>query len=309
MIAFALCAMSVFSVVASGCGLSDKIGSTIDQMTCEHVWDKGKETKKATCTEEGEFVKTCTICEKEEVKKLEKIAHSEVKIPAVAPTCTLPGLTEGRECAVCGEVYVKQEEVKARGHKVVTDAAKAPTCTEPGKTEGSHCEDCDVVFVAQETVAATGHSMQEIAAYDATCLTTGYTGGIKCQNCDETQSGEIIAALGHSFIDNICANCGEKEILTFEFTIGEWTYETLPEMTWAEWVESKYNTDGWYLSSGYVVSKPETKDTYHVCLQDGYGNRYTVLSVETLVDYNSYVDSLDVIQPNYVYGVFNKPEK
>lgn len=216
MIAFALCAMSVFSVVASGCGLTDKIGSKIDQMTCEHVWDKGKETKKATCKEEGEFVKTCTLCEKEDVKKLEKIAHTEVKISAVAPTCTLPGLTEGKKCAVCGEVFVKQEEVKALGHKAVTDEAVAPTCTEKGKTEGSHCERCGEVLAAQDEVAATGHSMKEIAGYAATCEATGYTGGTKCQNCDEVENGEIIAVLGHDWTEwNVtAATCMEDGVQT-----------------------------------------------------------------------------------------------
>ncbi len=78
--------------------------------------------------------------------------HKAVIIPAVAPSCTETGLTEGSKCSVCGETLIAQETVDALGHAEVIDPAVAPTYTTTGLREGKHCSVCNAVLVAQEVV-------------------------------------------------------------------------------------------------------------------------------------------------------------
>lgn len=42
--------------------------------------------------------------------------HNIVNIPAVSPTPTVKGLTEGKKCSVCGKIIVKQNDIPATGH-------------------------------------------------------------------------------------------------------------------------------------------------------------------------------------------------
>ena len=84
--------------------------------------------------------------------KVIKSDHTPVTDPAVAPTCTETGLTEGSHCSVCGETLEAQQTVPVLGHTPVTDPAVAPTCAEAGKTEGSHCSVCGKVLVKQKKI-------------------------------------------------------------------------------------------------------------------------------------------------------------
>ena len=73
--------------------------------------------------------------------------HSDTEtLPAVPATCETDGLTEGKRCKDCGEILVKQEVVKATGHKwdngTITKTATATatgvktfTCTVCKKTK------------------------------------------------------------------------------------------------------------------------------------------------------------------------------
>ena len=66
--------------------------------------------------------------------------HDVVTEPAVAPTCTASGLTEGSYCSKCGEVFAVQVSVPAAGHSYESTIHPA-TCQEYERVEYT-CSGC-----------------------------------------------------------------------------------------------------------------------------------------------------------------------
>ena len=93
-------------------------------------------TKTATCTEKGIRTYTCS-CGNTYTESIEATDHKPVTDPAVAPTETTAGKTEGSHCSVCKEVLKKQEVIPALGkpehtHSYQSAVTKTATCTEKG---------------------------------------------------------------------------------------------------------------------------------------------------------------------------------
>ena len=145
--------------------------------------------------------------------------HTEEVIPGKAATCTESGLTDGKKCSECGEIYAAQEIIDALGHTEVVDAAVAATCTVAGKTEGKHCSVCNEVLVAQDTVAALGHKASEAVkenSVNATCSKNGsYDLVVYCSVCNAEigRTTETVLATGdHIYATEqkkVAPNCTE----------------------------------------------------------------------------------------------------
>ena len=96
-----------------------------------------------TCSKKGYTADVCRTCGHLENKRDETntLPHTETIIPAVEPTCTETGLTEGKKCTVCNKVTVKQQTVDYLPHTWKDATCDAPkTCTVCSETSGKAAE-------------------------------------------------------------------------------------------------------------------------------------------------------------------------
>ncbi len=74
-----------------------------------HTYNAGAVTKDATCTQSGTKLYACTACKATKTETIAPTGHKETVLPAKAATYTETGLTEGKQCTVCGTVTVVQQ--------------------------------------------------------------------------------------------------------------------------------------------------------------------------------------------------------
>ena len=106
-------------------------------------------------------------------------------------------------CDVCNEAIVEHKECDY--NSIVKDA----TCTEGGYVVYT-CKLCGNTY--KEIIPAKGHTEIVDAAVAPTCTATGLTEGKHCGTCGEVLIAQtVVDALGHSFKDGVCQNCGESD--------------------------------------------------------------------------------------------------
>lgn len=118
--------------------VTDLISSTIKQFTCgKHEYGDFEILKNPTCTEKGQKGKICKKCGKiTEKTDIDAAGHTPVTDPAVAPTETTDGLTEGSHCGVCGAVLTAQEVIPMRDPTIDTWFSRAATTEADAKAAG-----------------------------------------------------------------------------------------------------------------------------------------------------------------------------
>ena len=173
----------------------------IEKDYCSHNWKDGEILLQPTCTTTGKKQVVCEICGK----------LLEVEIPALGHNY------ENRVCTRCGEAEPGCT-THTYGDWVIT---KSPTCI----AEGSKKRTCTVCGVEKvETIPATGeHTYGEWqVTKQATCTADG-TKTKTCTGCGATQS-QVIAKLGHNYVNGTCTKCGEKQELVIGANINYHEY-------------------------------------------------------------------------------------
>lgn len=120
--------------------VTDIINSFIKQFTCgnHHMVEKDEVIlKAATCTEKGEKGEKCRNCGKIENKtEILALGHTWVIDPAVEPTETSVGYTQGSHCSRCGAVQVAQETIPMLDPTIDTWFSRAATTEADAKAAG-----------------------------------------------------------------------------------------------------------------------------------------------------------------------------
>lgn len=120
--------------------VTDMVTSFIKQFTCgkHHMVEKDEVIlKAATCTEKGEKGVKCRNCGKIENKtEIPALGHEWVIDPAVEPTETSVGYTQGSHCSRCGAVQVAQETIPMLDPTIDTWFSRAATTEADAKAAG-----------------------------------------------------------------------------------------------------------------------------------------------------------------------------
>ena len=176
--------------------------------------------REPTCIDEGLSVKTCTICQDEQMIILPKTTHQWTLQSTVAATEDKEG-SNTYTCSVCGETKTEVIPKLTHEHQWNKDYTVdvEPTCTKEGK-KSIHCVKDDAIKPGSEvTIPAKGHNWVLTNTVAATEDKDGSKTYI-CSVCGETKT-EVIPKLTHEHqwnkdytvdVEPTCTKEGKKSI-------------------------------------------------------------------------------------------------
>jgi len=191
----------------------------------------------ATCTVAGSYesVVYCSVCNEELSRETitgVTLPHTEEIIPAIAPTCTETGLTEGKKCSVCGMLTVAPETVAALGHtsgEPVRENEIPETCGENGSYDVVvYCSVCNAELsrTTEELLPNGNHTYDN--EYDAVCNVCGEKREVKAFASEKltglTGEGSSVDTT-ESGIDKSLENAFDGNLDTFWATVEDGTLE------------------------------------------------------------------------------------
>lgn len=224
--------------------VTDLIGSTIKQLTCgKHEYGDFEILKNPTCTEKGQKGKICKKCGKiTEKTDIPATGHTPVTDPAVAPTETSDGLTEGSHCGVCGAVLQAQEVIPMLDPTIDPWFSRAATTEADAKAAGF-----DSVDAAN-------------AALDAALTAAGF----------DPANAEHFTVQVNSSIGVLPNDRYPKDGVTCKLTLPQ---ATKGQMAQEYYLVQMCTADGRFRKAGDIIVTPVRMDTY-----DKNGLKFTAYS-------------------------------
>lgn len=224
--------------------VTDLIDSFIKQFTCgKHEYGDFEILKNPTCTEKGQKGKICKKCGKiTEKTDIDATGHAPVTDPAVAPTETTDGLTEGSHCGVCGVVLQAQEVIPMRDPTIDPWFSRAATTEADAKAAGF-----DSVDAAN-------------AALDAALTAAGF----------DPANAEHFTVQVNSSIGVLPNDRYPEDGVTCKLTLPQ---ATKGQMAQEYYLVQMCTADGRFRKAGDIIATPVRMDTY-----DKNGLKFTAYS-------------------------------
>ena len=213
------------------CGVTQRI-----TIYAHHIMVNREVLEEPDCTHVGKQQQSCSVCGLETVVELPALGH-DMQRQTTNATCTQAGYYTDT-CSRCGEVsYVG---IAALGHDWVMsydENTHHEYCTRCDDERSEDVHDFETIF--RTTESGSGYTFEllescSICAYErslartavhihndaeilsdgrATCTEDGLLPGLVCSTCEDVlveREGE--PALGHAYINGICARCGDIQL-------------------------------------------------------------------------------------------------
>ena len=214
-----------------------------------HSWGDWSVTTPASCTAEGEEIRTCANNSAHtETQPLAKLSHSMTYHARVDTTCVAAGNVEYWSCSACQFNYndelgtTKLDSVEIaidpNAHDLMTVPAQTATCTQIGWAEYQKCQREGCEYSTYEEISKLDHSYSiEQSRTDATCVAEGSV-TYKCATCTATQVQTLeIDPNNHVEIKKV-----DEQAPTCS-AVGWEAYEHCTECTYTTYKELAVNAD------------------------------------------------------------------
>lgn len=147
-----------------------------------------------TCTEDGERIHTCTVCQNRRTEVITALGHDMKKYRTEPSTCVTHGYTVYR-CSRCDHEEIRDEKPLA-SHSYTVEITKQATCKDTGIMTFT-CSVCNDTFT--ETIPLGAHSYELSEIILPTCTEDGCSVYL-CSVCGDREERDVTPAKGHTII-------------------------------------------------------------------------------------------------------------